>query len=130
MTLTRIDNDGEDLTNNHVLNNLSDSKFYTNEAWKNMYSRWATFFNQYNNGVKNFSKTWLEENRPKYMKLYEENGHDESVFHGENGMWSELSKAQEKYNKDYIKNNYEDMVMKDSIKEFEEIGFELSMEWR
>lgn len=131
MTLTRIDKDGDDLYHNHVLNNLSDTKYDVNEAWKNMYSRWATFFNKYNKGVDSFAREWHAENMPFYMEQWAKEGKTEEarVRLFEKDFNIKFNKViQDK--RDEILKDYEKEVMTESIKEFKELGFELSMEWR
>ena len=133
MTLTRIDKDGEDLTNNHVLKNISDSKYDVHEAWKNMYSRWATFFNQYNNNLKVFNANWMNGERyQQSMREWNESSQTEEdrkrIF--QDGFWRAYYRERDKFAKQMVKENFEEDVMKDSVKEFEKVGFELSLEWR
>lgn len=127
MTVTRIDNEGEDLTNNHVLKNVSDSKYMVTEAWKNMYSRWATFFNQYNKNLKVFAINFRTEHYQDYYDKWVNSGKDDNVW---KRYWNDYHSARDKFANDLVKDNFEVDVMQDSIKEFKDLGFELSMEWR
>ena len=127
MTLTRIDGDGEDLTNNHVLKNISDSRYEVNEAWKNMYSRWATFFNTYNENLKTFTANYRNEHYQKYYDEWISKGKDDNVWQE---FWSNHNKERNNYAKQMIKEYYAEDVINKSVKEFKDIGFELYVEWR